>query len=85
MLCLPAGLCSQDLVYSVHSYSHNINNCLSSLSVGQAVDAQRLQGGGAASKRNPENQHLYTKNASESMRVATNNQIRLKSEDKRES
>lgn len=47
---LPAGLCSQDLVNGVHADSHNVDNGLSGFSVGQAVDAQGLEGGGAASK-----------------------------------
>lgn len=47
-VCLPVGLCSQDLIYRVHSDPHNINNSLSGFSVGQAVDAQGLKGGGAA-------------------------------------
>lgn len=53
---LPAWLCSQDYVDGVNSNSHNIDNCLSSLSVCQAVDAQRLQGGGAAVRKKRINQ-----------------------------
>lgn len=50
-VCLPAGLCSQDHIYGIHSNSHDIDNCLSSLSVCQAVDTQRLQSGSAASRK----------------------------------
>lgn len=39
-VCSPAGLCSQDHIYGVHSHSHDINHCLSSLGVCQAVNAQ---------------------------------------------
>lgn len=46
--CSPAGLCSQDHIYCVHSHSHDIDDCLTGLSVCQAVDTQRLQGGSAA-------------------------------------
>lgn len=55
----PAGLCSQDHIYGVHANSHDINNCLSSLCICQAVDAQRLQGGGAASKRKQKHLHFF--------------------------
>lgn len=39
-VCSPAGLCSQDHIYGVHSHPHDINHGLSSLGVCQAVDAQ---------------------------------------------
>lgn len=53
--CVPAGLCSQDLVYGVHADSHNVNDSLSGLGVGQAVDAQRLKGRCAVLRRNRKN------------------------------
>lgn len=43
----PAGLCDENHLYRVHANSHDVNDCLSSLSVYQAVDTQRLQGGSA--------------------------------------
>ena len=57
--CSPAGLCSQDQIYCVHSNSHDVDDSLSSLSVCQAVDAQRLQGGGAASREIRVHQQLF--------------------------
>lgn len=60
-VCLPAGLCSQDLVYGVHADSHNVNNGLSGFGVGQAVDAQGLEGGGAASKTEKRERNIFTK------------------------
>lgn len=54
-VCLPAGLCSQDLVYGVHTNSHNVNDSLSGLGVGQAVDAQGLKGRSAVFRRHGKN------------------------------
>lgn len=51
LVCSPAGLCSEDHIDGVHSDSHDVDDGLSSLSVCQAVDTQRLQGGSAAAEK----------------------------------
>lgn len=47
----PAGVGSQHHVNGVDPNSHDIDHCLASLCVCQAVDTQRLQGGCAASRK----------------------------------
>lgn len=59
--CSPGRLCSQNHIDGVHSNSHDINDCLSSLCVCQTVDAQRLQGGSAAPRTEVHQQFIkYT-------------------------